>query len=504
MEKYILSLDQGTTSSRAIIFNRHGKIVSLAQKEYEQYYPHQGWVEHDPNEIWYTQASVAAEALSRANINGDNISAIGITNQRETSIIWDRKTGEPIYNAIVWQDRRVSEYCDQVRKEGLTDIIKEKTGLLIDAYFSAPKIKWILDNVEGARERAENGELAFGTVDTWLVWKLTAGKLHITDVSNASRTMLFNIHTLEWDKELLDYFGIPAALLPEVRSSSEIYGETATTVFAAKVPIGGIIGDQQAALFGHTCFNPGMLKTTYGTGCFLMLNTGNKVVESQNNLLSTIAWKIGDEVCYALEGSVFVGGAVVQWLRDHMNFFEVAAEVEDLAETVKDNGGIYMVPSFAGMGAPYWDQYSRGLIIGITRGTETGHIARAALESIAFQVMDVVEAMKKDYGNFHLVDMSVDGMPSTNNTLVQFQADILGSKVLKPEIFEITALGAAYVAGLASGYWKSKDDIIKNVNPKESFHPKMDQHLAEEMKYFQTNKVIGGAIRLPITVDMTD
>lgn len=484
MEKYILALDQGTTSSRAIVFNKSGKVVSLAQKEYEQYYPQQGWVEHDPNEIWYTQASVAAEALSRANIHGDQIASIGITNQRETTIVWDRETGDPIYNAIVWQDRRVSEYCDQLRSQGLQETIHAKTGLLIDAYFSAPKIKWILDNVEGAREKAEQGKLAFGTVDSWLVWKFTNGNLHITDVSNASRTMLFNIKELAWDKELLEIFEIPDSILPEVRSSSEIYGETTTTLFGSKVKIGGIIGDQQAAMFGHKCFTPGTIKTTYGTGCFLMLNTGTQIVNSQNNLLSTIAWQIGDEVTYALEGSVFVGGALVQWLRDNMNFFEVAAEVEDLAASVDDNGGIYVVPSFAGLGAPHWDQYSRGLVIGITRGTEMGHIARASLESIAFQVYDLIQAMQADYSKKQFSEIRVDGMPSTNDILMQFQSDILGYEISKPEIFEVTALGAAYLAGLSSGFWSSMDEILENNNELSVYQPEMDKNKVNELLYF--------------------
>lgn len=484
MEKYILSLDQGTTSSRAIIFDKGGNIVSLAQKEYEQYYPKPGWVEHDPNEIWYTQASVAAEAMSRANLNGNNISSIGITNQRETTIIWDRETGDPIYNAIVWQDRRVSEFCDSLEKKGYSEVIQNKTGLILDSYFSAPKIKWILDHVEGAREKAKAGRLAFGTVDSWLVWKFTNGKKHITDVSNASRTMLFNIKTLEWDTELLDLFGIPASILPEVRSSSEIYTETDTTIFGSKVPIGGIIGDQQAALFGQMCFSPGMIKTTYGTGCFLMMNTGSEIIKSQNNLLSTVAWKIGDEITYALEGSVFVGGAVVQWIRDNLSFIEVASEIEDIAESVDDNGGLYMVPSFAGLGAPHWDQYSRGLLIGITRGTEMGHIARAALESIAFQVNDVTNAMQSDSKQEIIKEMRVDGMPSNNKLLMQFQSNIMGIEISKPKHHEITALGAAYLAGLASGYWESKEDILKNFNVAKTWTPDIDSEKVEEMLYY--------------------
>ncbi len=490
MEKYILALDQGTTSSRAIIFDKGGNVVSLAQKEYEQYYPKPGWVEHDPNEIWYSQASVAAEVMSRANLNGNNIASIGITNQRETSIIWDKETGTPIYNAIVWQDRRVSEYCDQLQSEGVSKIIQQKTGLLLDAYFSAPKIKWILEHVDGAMEKAKAGKLAFGTVDSWLVWKFTNGKHHITDVSNASRTMLFNIHTLKWDEELLQIFGIPKEILPEVKSSSEIYAETATTIFAAKVPIGGMIGDQQAALFGQMCFSPGMIKTTYGTGSFLMMNTGNKIILSENKLLSTIAWKIGDEITYALEGSVFVGGAVVQWLRDNLSFIETADEVEDIAESVEDNGGVYMVPSFAGLGAPHWDQYSRGMVIGITRGTEMGHIARAALESIAFQVNDLTKAMLADSKQVQLNEMRVDGMPSNNQLLMQFQADIMRTKISKPKHHEITALGAAYLAGLAVGYWESIDDIKRNFNVDKTWNPKMNVEKVDELLYFW-NKALG-------------
>ncbi len=484
MEKYILALDQGTTSSRAILFNKAGQVISLAQKEYEQYYPKPGWVEHDPNEIWYSQASVAAEAISKMSLNGDNIAAVGITNQRETTIIWDRITGEPVYNAIVWQDRRVSEYCDQLGKEGYSDTIRKKTGLRLDAYFSAPKIKWILDNVEGVREQAESGRLAFGTVDSWLVWKFTNGAHHITDVSNACRTMLYNIHTMDWDEELLKIFDIPAALLPKVKSSSEVYAHTSSTIFGTKVPIGGICGDQQAALFGQMCYTPGMIKTTYGTGCFLMMNTGDKIIESNNSLLSTVAWEIDGKVTYALEGSVFVGGAVVQWLRDNMSFIEVAKEIEDLASSVEDNGGVYLVPAFAGLGAPHWDQYSRGMIIGITRGTGMGHIARAALESIAFQVNDLVLAMQADYGKEKLVGMRVDGMPTTNNILMQFQADLLRSPLHKPEIFEVTALGAAYLAGLAVGYWESTEDIQKNFNVDHTFSPEMELEKVEDMLYF--------------------
>ncbi len=484
MKKYILALDQGTTSSRAIIFNKSGQVVSIAQKEFEQHYPDRGWVEHDPNEIWYTQASVATEVLSKANIHGDEIAGLGITSQRETVIIWNKETGEPIYNAIVWQDRRVSEYCDELRKQGLHKVIHEKTGLLIDSYFSAPKIKWILDNVPGAKDQAKKGKLIFGTVDSWLVWKFTNGHLHITDVSNASRTLLYNIHELCWDKELLEIFDIPEAMMPEVRSSSEIYGETSTSLFGSKIKIGGIIGDQQAALFGHKCFSAGSLKTTYGTGCFLMLNTGREVIHSKNNLLSTIAWEIGNQVTYAIEGSVFVGGALVQWLRDNMNFIEAAGEIEDLAGSVDDNGGIYVVPSFAGLGAPHWDQYSRGMIIGITRGTEVGHIARAALESIAFQVYDLIQAMQADYPQKRFNELRVDGMPSTNEILMQFQSDILKYELIKPEISEVTALGAAYLAGLATNFWESTDEINQLDNKLSVFKPEMQEDKVEELMYF--------------------
>ncbi|HIW51921.1 MAG TPA: glycerol kinase GlpK, partial [Candidatus Alistipes excrementipullorum] len=416
MKQYILALDQGTSSSRAIVFDEKGSICSVAQREFRQIFPKSGWVEHDPHEIWSSQASVIAEAITMMDINGLNIAGIGITNQRETTIVWDTDTEEPIYNAIVWQDRRTSDYCDELKKQGLTEMIRQKTGLIIDAYFSATKIKWILDNVPGARKRAEKGKLMFGTVDTWLIWRLTRGEVHVTDVSNASRTMLFNINTLEWDKELLELFGIPESMMPEVKSSSEVYGHTKTTIFAHKVPIAGIAGDQQAALFGQMCTEPGMVKNTYGTGCFLLMNSGDKPILSKNNLLTTVAWKIGDRVNYALEGSIFVGGSVVQWLRDGLGAIKSSAEVEELASRVPDTNGVYFVPAMTGLGAPWWDQYARGTIVGISRGTTTAHIARAALEGIAFQTMDITDAMSRDAG-IPLKELKVDGGASRNNLL---------------------------------------------------------------------------------------
>ena len=436
-KKFILALDQGTTSSRAIVFDHNGHIKSVAQKEFTQYFPQPGWVEHNPNEIWSSQASVIAEAISAIDINGLDIAGIGITNQRETTIVWDVDTEEPIYNAIVWQDRRTSEFCDELKAQGLTDKIHEKTGLIIDAYFSGTKIKWILDNVPGARKRAEMGKLRFGNVDSWLVWRLTRGEVHVTDVTNASRTMLFNIHDLKWDEELMELLNIPMSMMPEVKSSSEVYGHTKTTIFAHEVPISGIAGDQQAALFGQMCIEPGSIKNTYGTGCFVMLNTGNKPVMSKNNLLTTIAWKIGDQVVYALEGSIYVGGSVVQWLRDGLGFITSSSEIEDLASTVPDSGGVYFVPALTGLAAPYWDQYARGTIIGITRGTTRAHIARAALDGIAFQTYDIAQAMAKDM-NASLTELKVDGGASRNNLLMQSQADILGIKVVRPRITETT------------------------------------------------------------------
>jgi glycerol kinase len=480
-KKFILALDQGTTSSRAIVFDHNGQIKSVAQKEFTQYFPQPGWVEHNPNEIWSSQASVIAEAISAIDINGLDIAGIGITNQRETTIVWDVDTEEPIYNAIVWQDRRTSEFCDELKTQGLTDKIHEKTGLIIDAYFSGTKIKWILDNVPGARKRAEMGKLRFGNVDSWLVWRLTRGEVHVTDVTNASRTMLFNIHDLKWDEELMKLLDIPMSMMPEVKSSSEVYGHTKTTIFAHEVPISGIAGDQQAALFGQMCIEPGSIKNTYGTGCFVMLNTGNKPVMSKNNLLTTIAWKIGDQVVYALEGSIYVGGSVVQWLRDGLGFITSSSEIEDLASTVPDSGGVYFVPALTGLAAPYWDQYARGTIIGITRGTTRAHIARAALDGIAFQTYDIAQAMAKDM-NASLTELKVDGGASRNNLLMQSQADILGIKVVRPRITETTALGAAYLAGLAVGFWKNIDDIKNQWQVERCFEPIADSDTVEAAK----------------------
>ena len=481
MKQYILALDQGTSSSRAIVFDERGTTCAVAQREFRQIFPKSGWVEHDPHEIWSSQASVIAEAITMMDINGLNIAGIGITNQRETTIVWDTDTEEPVYNAIVWQDRRTSDYCDELKNQGLTEKIRQKTGLIIDAYFSATKIKWILDNVPGARERADKGKLMFGTVDTWLIWRLTRGEVHVTDVSNASRTMLFNIHTLDWDQELLDLFKIPRSMMPEVKSSSEVYGHTKTTIFAHKVPIAGIAGDQQAALFGQMCTEPGMVKNTYGTGCFLLMNSGEKPILSQNNLLTTVAWKIGDKVNYALEGSIFVGGSVVQWLRDGLGVIHSSSEVEELASRVPDTNGVYFVPALTGLGAPWWDQYARGTIIGISRGTNTAHIARAALEGIAFQTMDITAAMSRDAG-IPLRELKVDGGASRNNLLMQFQADILGTKVIRPQVVETTAMGAAYLAGLAVGYWSSIDEIRKQWQIDRVFEPSMEEAKVAEAK----------------------
>ena len=470
MSKYILALDQGTSSSRAIVFDHDGNICSTAQQEFTQYFPQPGWVEHDPMEIWASEAAVIAEAISKIGINGLDIAAIGITNQRETTIVWDAETGNPICKAIVWQDRRTSAFCDSLKDRGLVETIREKTGLIIDAYFSGTKIKWILDNVPGAREKADAGKLRFGTVDSWLVWQLTRREVHVTDVSNASRTMLFNINTLEWDQELLDLLGIPRSMMPSVRSSSEIYGYTKTTIFAHEVPIAGIAGDQQAALFGQMCTEPGAVKNTYGTGCFLLMNTGEKPILSRNNLLTTVAWKIGNKVNYALEGSIFVGGSVVQWLRDGLGIIRSSSEIEELASTVPDNGGVYFVPALTGMGAPYWDQYAHGVICGITRGTSAAHIARAALEGIAFQTMDIVRAMEKDAG-VKLAELKVDGGASRNNLMMQFQANILDTSVIRPQVTETTAMGACYLAGLAVGYWSSLEEIKAQWQVERKFTP---------------------------------
>ncbi|MGL5979386.1 MAG: glycerol kinase GlpK [Phocaeicola sp.] len=481
MKQYILSLDQGTSSSRAIVFDNEGKICSVAQKEFTQFFPKSGWVEQNPNEIWSSQVSVIAEAISSIAINGKNIAAIGVANQRETTIVWDVETEEPIYNAIVWQDRRTSAYCDELKERGKQELIRDKTGLMVDAYFSATKIKWILDNVPGARERANKGKLMFGTVDTWLIWRLTRGEVHVTDVSNASRTMLYNIYDLKWDDELLELFDIPASMLPEVKSSSEVYGHTTTTIFAHKVPIAGIAGDQQSALFGQMCVEPGSIKNTYGTGCFLLMNSGTKPISSKNHLITTIAWKIGDTVNYALEGSVFVGGSVVQWLRDGLGIIKSSSEVEELAASVEDTHGVYFVPALTGLGAPHWDQHCRGAIYGISRGTTTAHIARAALEGIAFQTMDIVEAMQKDSG-IPLKELKVDGGASQNNLLMQMQANILDTTVIRPKVTEITALGAAYLAGLAVGYWGSIDEIQQQWKEDARFSPNEDKQLMNEAK----------------------
>lgn len=470
MNQYILALDQGTTSSRAIIFDKEGSIVAIAQKEFKQYYPQSGWVEHDAQEIWSSQLSVATEAVAKASLKASAIAAIGITNQRETAIVWERASGRPICPAIVWQDRRTAAYCDRLKDNGHSDTIRQKTGLLIDAYFSASKINWILNNVPGAREKAEKGELAFGTVDSWLVWNLTGGQKHLTDVSNASRTMLYNIHTLEWDDELLALFEVPKSMLPEVRSSSEVYGETAANILAAKIPIAGIAGDQQAALFGQLCTKPGMVKNTYGTGCFMLMNIGDKPVLSSNNLVTTVAWKIGDKVSYALEGSIFIGGAIVQWLRDGLGIIRNSADVEALASTVPNTDGVYLVPAFAGLGAPHWDPYARGTIVGLTRGSKAAHIARAALEGIAFQTVDILRAMEAD-AQAKIKELRVDGGATANNLLLQFQADILQASVVRPEITETTAIGAAYLAGLAVGMWAHTDDIHSQWQVDRTFMP---------------------------------
>ena len=481
MEKYILAIDQGTTSSRAILFDHEMHIASMAQKEFQQIFPQPGWVEHDPMEIWASQAAVVAEAISKIGINGLNIAAIGIANQRETTIVWDIDTGEPVYNAILWQDRRTSDFCDSLKAQGLVDSIRKKTGLIIDAYFSGTKIKWILDNVPGAREKAEAGKLRFGNVDTWLIWQLTRGTVHATDVTNASRTMLFNINTLKWDEDMLQFLDIPASMLPEVKSCSEIFGYTKTTIFAHEVPIAGVAGDQQAALFGQMCTEPGSIKNTYGTGCFVMLNTGDSPVISKNNLLTTVAWKIGDTVNYALEGSIYVGGSVVQWLRDGLGIIKSSAEVEELAASVPDSGGVYFVPALTGLAAPYWDQHARGTIVGITRGTTAAHIARAALDGIAFQTYDIAQAMANDLGK-PLVELKVDGGASRNALLMQRQADLLGIKVIRPITTETTAEGVAFMAGLAVGYWSGLDEI-KNLWLKDvEFTPSSDSESIERDK----------------------
>jgi len=481
-QQYILAMDQGTTSSRAIIFDKDRNIVSIAQKEFTQIFPQPGWVEHDPHEIWSTQAGVTAEATTKAGLNGKNIAAIGITNQRETIVVWEKESGRPIYNAIVWQDKRTADYCDELRKSGKHEMIQKKTGLILDPYFSATKIKWILDHVDGAREKAKNGELICGTIDTWLVWNLTRGDAHITDVTNASRTLLFNIHTMDWDTELLELFDIPASMLPEVKESSEIYGESRTTIFAHKVRIAGIAGDQQAALFGQQCVEKGMVKNTYGTGCFMLMNIGDKPIMSNNNLLTTVAWKINGKTEYALEGSIFIGGALVQWLRDNLNIIYKSADIEQLALSEKDNGGVTFIPTFAGLGAPYWNARAQGTIFGLTRATTNGHIARASLEAISLQTRDVLQAMEADSG-IPIKELRVDGGATANNLLMQIQANVLDSNVIRPKITETTALGAAYLAGLAVGFWKNEEELSKFWAQDRLFKPEKEQ---EE----QTQKII--------------
>ena len=488
MSKYIMALDAGTTSNRCILFDEKGEICSIAQKEFTQYFPKPGWVEHDANEIWSSQLGVAVEAMAKLGIGADDIAAIGITNQRETTIVWDKNTGEPVYNAIVWQCRRTSEYCDTLKDKGLTDKFREKTGLIIDAYFSGTKLKWILDNVDGVRERAEKGELLFGTVETWLIWKLTKGKAHVTDYSNASRTLLFNIKDLTWDKEILEELNIPESMLPEPKPSSCVYGYSDASFFGKEIPIAGAAGDQQAALFGQTCFNPGEAKNTYGTGCFMLMNTGETPVYSQNGLVTTIEWGLDGKVNYALEGSIFVAGASIQWLRDELRIIESAADSEYMAKKVKDTNGCYVVPAFTGLGAPYWDQYARGTIVGLSRGVNKYHIIRATLESIGYQVNDVLHAMKADSG-IDLAALKVDGGASANDFLMQFQSDIINAPVKRPSCVETTAMGAAYLAGLAVGYWNSKEDVIKNWAVDKIFSPIMGED-ERERKIKGWNKAV--------------
>ena len=479
--KHILALDQGTTSSRAIVFDHDGGIVAVAQKEFEQIFPRPGWVEHDPDEIWSSQIGVASEAISRAGLTPRELAAIGIANQRETTVVWERASGRPIHNAIVWQDRRTAGFCDQLREEGHESTFRDKTGLVLDSYFSGTKVNWILENVDGARARAEAGELCFGTIDSWLVWKLTDGGLHITDATNASRTLMYDIHSGDWDDELLGLLDVPRSMLPEVRSSSEVYGETSVELFSHPIPIAGIAGDQQAALFGQQCTEPGMVKNTYGTGCFMLLNTGTEAVPSKNNLLTTVAWRIDGKTEYALEGSVFVAGAVVQWLRDGLHLIRNAPEVEALSRTVDDNGGVYMVPAFAGLGAPHWDPYARGMIVGITRGTTAGHFARAALESIAYQVADVLEAMEADSG-IEIKELRVDGGAAQNDFLLQFQSDVLQALTVRPEILETTALGAAYLAGLAVGFWTDQAEVAQQWKANRRFAPEMASEAVDVLR----------------------
>ena len=495
-KQYILSLDQGTTSSRAILFDHHGNICATAQKEFEQIFPKPGWVEHDPTEIWSTQLSVASEAMAKLGIHPSQVEGIGIANQRETTILWNKNTGEPIYNAIVWQDHRTSDYCDLLKDKGYGTMIREKTGLELDAYFSATKISWILDNIDGAREAAKRGEIAFGTVDSWLIWNLTNGKSHLTDVTNASRTLLFNIHTFTWDAELLDIFNIPASILPDIVSNDEIIAITSSKLISTKIPISGVLGDQQAAMFGQLCVEKGMVKNTYGTGCFIMANTGEIPVVSENKLITTIAWKFGKRVTYALEGSVFVAGAVVQWLRDKLGTIKTSAQVEKIASAVENNGGVYFVPAFTGLGAPYWDQHTSGMIHGLTRGTTHEHIARAALESIAYQSFDVIKAMEKDIGH-EIKHMRADGGASANSLLMQFQADILQTKLERPQILETTALGAAYMAGLNTGFWGSLEELKSQWKCKKIFEPTMNPTEVEKLVEGWNNaisKVVGNSL----------
>lgn len=478
--KYVMALDQGTTSSRCIIFNEKGLIESVAQKEFTQIYPNAGWVEHDPMEIWSTQVGVASEAMAKIGITAADIASIGITNQRETTVVWDKNTGKPVYNAIVWQCRRTSDMCTKLKEQGLADKFREKTGLILDAYFSGTKVKWILDNVEGVREEAEKGNILFGTIDTWLIWNLTKGKVHVTDYSNASRTLLYNIHELKWDDEILEILDIPKSILPEVKPSSYVYGNTEDSLFGSEILIAGIAGDQQAALFGQCCHEPGTAKNTYGTGCFLLMNTGEKAVESKNGLLTTIAWGIDGKVEYALEGSIFIAGAAIQWLRDELRMIKNAAESERYATAVEDTNGVYMVPAFVGLGAPYWDQYARGTIVGLTRGAKKEHFIRATLESLAYQTSDVLKAMQEDSG-IELQALKVDGGACANNFLMQFQSDILGVQVDRPEVIETTALGAAYLAGLAVGYWKNKEDVCKNWAISRNFESQMSEEKRAEL-----------------------
>lgn len=479
MHKYILALDQGTTSSRAVIFDKKGKIISISQKEHNQYFPQPGWVEHDPVEIWSTQIGIAAEAVTKKSLSAKSIAAIGITNQRETVVVWNRKTGKPVYNAIVWQDKRTSKYCDELKEKGKSDLIRSKTGLVIDSYFSATKVKWILDNVKGARDQAKEGNLLLGTIDSWLIWNLTGGKLHVTDVTNASRTLLFNINSMEWDDELLELFTIPKSMLPSVKQSSEVYGKTAKNLFAVELPIAGIAGDQQAALFGQMCIKPGMVKNTYGTGCFMLMNIGHKPVASKHKLLTTVAWKINGKTEYAFEGSVFIAGAVVQWLRDSLKVIKTSADIEKLASSVDGSEGVYFVPAFTGLGAPHWDQEAKGTIFGLTRGSTDGHIARAAIESIAYQTMDILKSMEADSG-ISIKELRVDGGATVNNLLMQFQADVLNTITVRPKIIETTVMGAAYLAGLAVGYWKDIEEIQEIWEADVYFKPDTNREKFEE------------------------